>query len=162
DVSDGAGTPLPCKVQFLPVDDTPPLNLGPKQRANGCLNLYFSAKGRFDVPLPPGKYYVIVSHGPEHDAFFRSVQLREGETAKIRGELPHVVNSAGWISADFHNHSSPSGDNTTEVESRLVCLVAEGVEFAAATEHNRIMSYRDTLKALGLERRLATSDGIEL
>jgi hypothetical protein len=162
DVSDGAGHPIPCKVQFLPVEDTPPLNLGPKQRAHGCANLYFSEAGRFDVALPPGKYYAIVSHGPEHDAAYRSVALKEGETARVRVDLPRVVDSAGWISADFHNHSTESGDNTTETESRLICLAAEGVEFAASTEHNRIVTYKDRLKALGLERLVATSDGIEL
>lgn len=162
DVSDGAGHSVPCKVQFLPVEETPPLNLGPKQRANGCANLYFSPVGRFDVALPPGKYYVLVSYGPEHDAAYRSIALKEGETVPVRADLPRVVNSAGWISADFHNHSTESGDNTTETESRLVCLAAEGVEFAASTEHNRIISYRDRLKALGLDRLVATSDGIEL
>jgi hypothetical protein len=162
DVSDGAGRPVPCKVQFLPVEDTPPLMLGPKQRANGCANLYFSPRGRFDVPLPPGKYYVILSHGPEHDAAYRSIALKEGEAIRVSASLPRVVNSAGWISADFHNHSTESGDNTTETESRLVCLAAEGVEFAASTEHNRIVTYKDRLKALGLDKLVATSDGIEL
>jgi hypothetical protein len=162
DVGDGAGRSIPCKVQFVPVEETPPLNLGPKQRANGCANLYFSPTGRFDVPLPPGKYYVLVSHGPEYDAATRSVALKEGETVRVKAELPHVVDSSGWISADFHNHSTESGDNTTETESRLICLAAEGVEFAASTEHNRIMSYKGRLKALGLDRLVATSDGIEL
>lgn len=162
DVDDGAGRGLAFKAQFLPVDETPALNLGPKQRANGCANLYYSAKGRVDVPLPPGKYYVILSHGPEHDAAYRSIAIKEGETVKVHAALSHVVSSPGWISADFHNHSTPSGDNTTEVEGRLVTLAAEGIEFAASTEHNRIMSYKEYLKALGLDRVLATSDGIEL
>jgi hypothetical protein len=162
DVTDGVGLPIPCKVQFVGVEETPVVNLGPKQRANGCLNLYYSPAGRFDVPLPAGKYYVIVSHGIEHDAAYRYVTLKEGETANVRASLPRVVSSPGWISADFHNHSTESGDNTTETESRLVCLAAEGVEFAAATEHNRIITYRDRLKALGLDRLVATSDGMEL
>ncbi|HLY09599.1 MAG TPA: CehA/McbA family metallohydrolase [Planctomycetota bacterium] len=162
DVSDGAGRSIPCKAQFLPVDETPPISLGPKQRANGCANLYFSPSGRFTVPLPPGKYYIILSHGPEYDAAYRSVALKEGETIRVSADLPRVVNSAGWISADFHNHSTESGDNTTETESRLICLAAEGVEFAASTEHNRIVTYRDRLRALGLDKQLATSDGMEL
>lgn len=161
-VSDGANRSIPCKAQFIPVEETPPLYLGPKQRANGCLNLFFSPRGTFDVPLPPGKYYVILSHGPEYDAAYRSISVKEGETVRVTAVLPRVVNSAGWISADFHNHSTESGDNTTETESRLVCLAAENVEFAASTEHNRIVTYRDRLKALGLEREVATSDGLEL
>jgi len=162
DVTDGADHGLAFKAQFVPVDDTPALNLGPKQRANGCANLYYSAKGRVDVPLPPGKYYLLLSHGPEHDAAYRSITIKEGETIAVAAELPRVVHSPGWISADFHNHSTPSGDNTTEVEGRLVSLAAEGIEFAASTEHNRIMSYKEYLQALGLDKVLATSDGVEL
>jgi hypothetical protein len=162
DVRDGAGTGIPCKVQFIPLDGTPLPDLGPKQRANGCGNLFHSPRGRFDVPLPPGRYLVIVSRGPEHDVVRRILGLREGETARLAARLPRTVDTTGWISADFHNHSTPSGDNTTGVDDRIVCLAAEHVEFAPATEHNRILSYREPIRRLGLERVLATSDGIEL
>jgi hypothetical protein len=162
EVTDGEGRPSPCKVQFLGVETTPHPDLGPRQRHNGCGNLFFSADGRGEVPLPAGRYYAIVSRGPEVDAVYRFVNLGEGKSVKLSARLVRTVNSAGWVSADFHNHSTESGDNTTSAESRIVCLAAEGVEFAASTEHNRIQTYRGRLKALGLEKVLATSDGIEL
>jgi hypothetical protein len=112
--------------------------------------------------LPSGKYYLIISRGPEYNAVYRSLNLNEGQSAKVSARLEKVIDSRGWISTDFHNHSSESGDNTTEPESRIICLVAEGVEFAPSTEHNRIQTYRHRLKALGLETLLGTSDGIEL
>ncbi len=161
-VTDGEGRTIPCKVQFLGVETTPNPDFGPRQRADGCGNLWHSPSGRFTMPVPPGKYAVLISRGPEYDAAWRSVLVREGETAEISARLPRVVDTRGWISTDYHNHSTESGDNTTVTEGRLVCLAAEGVEFAAATEHNRIVTYRDRLKALGLEKLLATSDGIEL
>ncbi len=161
-VTDAEGKPSPCKVQFVGIAGTPEPDLGPIQRANGCRNLYFSPNGKFTVALPPGKYYLIISRGPEYDAVYRYLNLNEGQTARVSARLVRVVDSKGWISADFHNHSSESGDNTTETESRITCLAAEGVEFAASTEHNRIQTYRHRLKALGLEKIMATSDGIEL
>jgi carboxypeptidase family protein len=161
-VTDGAGRPSPCKAQFLGVGGTPEPDLGPEQRANGCKNLYFSADGRFTVPLPPGRYYVLLSRGPEYDAVYRYVNLNSGQTARISARLVRVVDTRGWVAADFHNHSTESGDNTTETESRILCLAGEGLEFTPSTEHNRIQTYRHRLKALGLERLLATSDGIEL
>jgi hypothetical protein len=162
DVRDGAGRAVACKVQFLPVEETPPLNLGPKQRAAGCGNLWYGGPGPFAVPLPAGKYYVIVSHGPEHDAAMRYLSLREGERERFSVRLPRTVDTRGWISADFHNHSTPSGDNTTEVESRVLTLAAEQVEFSPATEHNRVFSYRGPIARLGLAEAMGTSDGIEL
>ncbi len=95
-----------------------------------------------------------------YDKWFRAAY--EGQTARVAARLVRAVDSRGWIRADFHSHSSESGDNTTEPESRITCLAAEGVEFAPSTEHNRIQTYRHRLRKLSLERLLATSDGIEL
>ncbi|HYE18350.1 MAG TPA: CehA/McbA family metallohydrolase [Tepidisphaeraceae bacterium] len=162
DVVDGAGAPSPAKVQFIGTGTTPTPDLGPDQRADGCRNLWFSVAGKFEVPLPPGDYYVVISRGPEYDAAWRTLKLAPGKTATIRARLPRVVDSAGWVSADFHNHTTLSGDNSTQVEGRLAALIAEGVEFAPATEHQRITSYKPYLKAMNAEQFMGTSDGIEL
>lgn len=160
-VVDGEGRPIPCKAQFVGADGTKTPDFGPKQRAR-CANLWHSPEGRFSVPVPSGRYYVVVSRGPEHDAVHAFVDVKPGATARLAARLPRVVDTRGWVSADFHNHSTESGDNTTDTDSRLVCLAAEHVEFAAATEHNRTTTYKDRLKRLGLDGHVATSDGIEL
>lgn len=162
DVTDGAGKSSPVKVQFVGVGNTPNPDLGPDQRADGCRNLWFSVKGQFEVPVPPGDYYVLLSRGPEFDAAWRTIKLAPGKTATVSARLPRVVDTAGWISADFHNHTTLSGDNSTQVEGRLAALVAEHVEFSPATEHQRITSYKPYLKAMGVEHLMGTSDGIEL
>jgi hypothetical protein len=72
------------------------------------------------------------------------------------------VKTPGWISGDFHSHSSPSGDNTSSQRGRVLNLLCEHVEFAPWTEHNRISTYVPHLKAMGVERRMATCMGIEL
>lgn len=160
-VTDERGGSSPCKVQFVGVDGTPDPNFGPEQRAR-CGNLVHSHTGEFSVAVPPGNYYLILSRGPEYDAVYRYVSVGEGQTVRVGARLVRSVDTRGWVSGDFHNHSTESGDNTTETESRILCLIAEGVEFAPSTEHNRIQSYRPRLRALGVEHLLATSDGIEL
>jgi len=162
DVTDESGASSPVKVQFIGAGNTPNPDLGPDQRADGCRNLWFSVKGRFEVPLPPGDYYVLLSRGPEYDVAWRTLSLAPGRKALVSARLPRVVDTRGWISADFHNHSTPSGDNSTQVEGRLACLIAEGIEFGAATEHQRIMSYKPYLEAMGAAKLMATSDGMEL
>jgi hypothetical protein len=162
DVVDEAGKSSPVKVQFIGVGTTPNPDLGPDQRADGCRNLWFSVTGKFEVPLPPGDYFVALSRGPEYDAAWRTIKLTPGKTAAITARLPRVVDTTGWISADFHNHTTLSGDNSTQVEGRLAALIAEHVEFGAATEHQRVTSYKPYLKAMGVETLMATSDGMEL
>lgn len=161
-VTDGKGNPSPFKVQFLGVGATPNPDLGPVERSNGCMNLYFSTTGTVAVALPPGQYYAIISRGPEYDAAYTTFILGTGQTVKRSVRLPKVVDTTGWISADFHNHSTDSGDNSTEMESRIACLIAEGLDFAACTEHQRITTYRDKMKKMGVLELMATSDGMEL
>jgi hypothetical protein len=162
EVTDGQGADSPVKVQFIGMGNTPNPDLGPDQRADGCRNLYFSVKGQFTVPLPPGEYAVLLSRGPEFDAAYRTIKLAAGQTAQVQARLPRVVDTSGWVSTDLHNHTTLSGDNSTQVEGRLAALIAEGVEFCPATEHQRIASYKPYLKAMGVEKLMGTSDGMEL
>ena len=77
-------------------------------------------------------------------------------------QLDRVVDTTGWVSADLHSHSSPSGDNTSDQYGRVENLLCEHVEFAPCTEHNRISSYTPHLKQMGLTHLMATCTGIEL
>jgi hypothetical protein len=72
------------------------------------------------------------------------------------------VKTPGWVSTDFHSHSTPSGDNTTSQLGRVINLICEHIEFAPCTEHNRIDTYVPHLKKLGAEHLMATCTGIEL
>ena len=65
-ITDDAGRTLPCKAQFLASDGTEPVNLGPQNRAHGCVDQYHSEKGDFRVQIPPGKYRVVVTRGIEY------------------------------------------------------------------------------------------------
>jgi hypothetical protein len=162
DIRDDSGRPIPCKAQFIGTHGTPSPNLGPANRARGCLDQYHAPSGSFTVPVPPGSYDVVVTRGPEFSHLRIPVRALAGETTPAAGRLTRLVDSRGWISTDFHNHSTESGDNTTGTEDRLINLAAEHVEFAPATEHNRIVDWAPTLARLGLQDLVATVPGIEL
>ncbi len=72
------------------------------------------------------------------------------------------VQTPGWVSGDFHSHSTPSGDNTSSQLGRVLNLLCEHVEFAPCTEHNRLSTYEPHLDRLGVRRLMGTSVGIEL
>ncbi len=162
DIRGEDGRALPCKIQILGVNGTPNPNLGPANRAHGCLEQYHSETGRFVVQTPPGQYKVIVTRGIEHDHLEETVALGAGETHPIRGILRRVVDTSGWISADFHNHSTPSGDNTCGTEDRIINLAAEHIEFAPTTEHNRLYDWQPYINKLGLADEITTIPGLEL
>ncbi|MFB3787244.1 MAG: CehA/McbA family metallohydrolase [bacterium] len=162
DIRGEDGRSLPCKVQILGVNGTANPNLGPANRAHGCLEQYHSETGRFVVQTPPGQYKVIVTRGIEYDHLEETATLGAGETRPVRGILRRVVDTSGWISADFHNHSTPSGDNTCGTEDRIINLAAEQVEFAPTTEHNRLYDWQPYINKLGLAGEITTIPGLEL
>lgn len=162
EVTDEHGRPIPSKTEFRGRDGTPDPQWGPDGGEHAVQNLYYDHTGKYLLPLAPGAYDVIVSHGPEYDAVFAQVELARGQVTPLRATLVHSVKTPGWISADFHSHSSPSGDNTSSQLGRVLNLLCEHIEFAPCTEHNRITSYNAHLKRLGIERLLATCSGMEL
>lgn len=162
DITNEAGQPIPCKAAFHGVDGTPDPNWGPDTAVYGVQNLRYSPDGKFRAEITPGKYRVVVSYGPEFDAVFSEIEVRRGEETNVTAVLKRVVDTRGWVSSDFHSHSSPSGDNTASQLGRVLNLLCEHIEFAPCTEHNRISTYEPHLKTLGAERLMATCSGMEL
>ncbi|MCF7788119.1 MAG: CehA/McbA family metallohydrolase [Prosthecobacter sp.] len=163
DITDESGKPIPCKAHFAPLDhDAPKLDFGPKWRAHGCVDQYMSENGQFTQQLPPGKYRVVVVRGPEYSHLEQEVTVEPGKESVFKGTLKRLVDTKGWISADFHNHSTPSGDNVCDIDGRLINIAAENLEFTPTTEHNRFYDWEPTIKALGLEAHIKTVKGVEL
>ena len=161
-ITDERGQPIPCKVQFIGRDGTQSPDFGPDSGEHAVGNLYYSHDGLFRRYLAPGAYDVIVSYGPEYDAVFTQVKVERGKESPLEAKLVRSVKTDGWISADFHSHASPSGDNTSSQFGRVLNLLCEHIEFAPCTEHNRLSTYEPHLKRLGAEARMGTCVGIEL
>lgn len=161
-IADAQGAPIPCKVQFFGKDGVEDPFFGPDSGSTGIQNVRYTADGTFQQNLPAGKYEVIVSYGNEYNAIFTEIDVVKGKETLLTGDLVRAVNSSGWVSSDFHSHSTPSGDNTSSQFGRVLNLLAEHVEFAPCTEHNRIDTYRPHLQRLNAEALMATCTGMEL
>ena len=161
-IQDDQGRSTPCKAMFEGIDGTPSPDLGPVMRAHGCKDQYHSEKGTFTVQVPAGKYRVRVVRGSEYSSLQQEVTVAQGAEVVVQGTLNRVVDSKGWISSDFHNHSTQSGDNICGTDDRIINLAAEMIEWAPTTEHNRFYDWRPHIDKLGLGDYLNTIPGIEL
>jgi hypothetical protein len=161
-ITNAEGQPTACKVQFTGKAGTLSPNYGPPSAIHGVVNLYYSENGQFRAPLSPGEYDVIVSYGPEYDAVFTTLKVERGQDSPLTAQLKRTVDTSGWISADFHSHSTPSGDNTSSQRGRVLNLLAEHIEFAPCTEHNRLTVYDSHLEHFKAFDRMLTCPGMEL
>jgi hypothetical protein len=162
-ITDESGKPIPCKAHLEPLDEgAPKLNLGPKWRAHGCVDQYQSENGHFTLGLQPGRYRIVVVRGPEYSHLVKEVTIVPEKLVEFTGTLKRLVNTTGWISSDFHNHSTPSGDNVCDTDGRLINIAAEHLEFTPTTEHNRLFDWEPIIKSLGLAPFIKTVKGIEL
>ncbi len=156
------GKPIACKVQFAGREGTPTPNFGPDSAIHGVRNVFYTENGAFRTALAPGAYDVVVSHGPEYDAVFTVVEVADGDETLLVAELKRTVDTRGWLSADFHSHSTPSGDNTSSQRGRVLNLLSEHIEFAPCTEHNRVTVYDPHLEHFQAFDRMLTCPGMEL
>lgn len=161
-VVDGDGEELPCKVEIVGQAGAATPDFGPESAEFAVKNLRYVQDGSCTQALSPGKYLIRVSHGTEYSAEEFEVEVQSGETTSQQIALYRTVNTEGWVSSDFHSHSTPSGDNTSSQLGRVLNLVCEHIEFAPCTEHNRIDSYEAHFRALGIQQRISSVTGMEL
>lgn len=162
DVRDESGRPAACKVQFLGRNGTATPNFGTEYRAHGADHQYQSHDGQFLQQVPPGDYTIRITHGPEFDMVEKEISVSKGQQVTVSAQLRRTVDTRGWVSTDYHAHSTPSGDNYCNTRDRLINFAAEQIEFAPTTEHNRIYDWSSSIDKLGLSRQIRTVIGMEL
>ncbi len=156
------GRPLPAKIQFIGRNGTATPDLGTEYRVHGGNHQYQTHDGRFDQQVPAGDYLVRFTLGPEYDMFEKEVSVGAAERVAVTATLARTVETPGWVSTDFHAHSTPSGDNYSNTTDRIINFAAEQIEFAPTTEHNRIFDWAPEIQRLRLTDRIKTIPGIEL
>ena len=102
------------------------------------------------------------SRGPERDvSVSRRVKLGP-EGVNLVAKLRHVVDTNGWLSADFHVHAAPSPDSIVPLSHRILELVADGIDMIVSTDHNAVTDYAPTIRQLGLGDLITSARGDEL
>jgi hypothetical protein len=159
--TDSEGASLPVHVLFRGEEGTPDPVVASGPSYVGAGRSAYLRTGQAQVSLPPGRYQVVATHGPSFTLAKTSVQIGTDAKAEAHGTLTQVVDSTGWTSADFHLHSAPSPDSKVALDERVTSLLAEGVDFAVATDHNRISTFAPLLSKAEAQK-LGTLDGCEI
>ncbi len=166
-IRDGRGGAVPGKVTFIGLRPTltpyfEPEN--PRQTERGWeafKNSCYPPQTGQEVVLPTGTYLVVASRGPEYTVEHKVLEVLENSSQEVVFRIERVLNPPGLISLDPHLHTTCS-DADVDVPQRLRSIVAQGLEAALATDHNRVTDYETDLRKLGLERDLAVRSGREV
>ncbi|MEQ9518303.1 MAG: CehA/McbA family metallohydrolase [Parvibaculum sp.] len=113
--------------------------------------------------IAPGSYKVYATRGPEFSLENTQLMVEAGNDAVLEIAAPsRLVETSGWISADFHVHSGPSFDTVLSPAKRVASFVAEGAEVLVSTEHETVFDFHPLIKALGVADSVATVTGTEI
>ena len=123
----------------------------------------YTDHGQVTLELAPNRDWTLfISRGTEYDITTMSVRVGAGEHIHRSAELRRTVDTAGYISADFHLHAKPSLDSSLPIDERVLSVVGEGVEVLVATDHNFITDYAPTIEQLQLQNWATSMIGLEL
>ena len=166
-ILDPAGEPIPARLTFIgaggPGAD---LFVNPDAKPHDLAvrsNVVYSLSGEGRITVPVGSYTVYASHGLEWSIDSKKIRIEKGDEVAWTARLVHELDTTGWVSGDFHLHTlTYSGHGDANMNERIVSLVAEGVEFAVATDHNHHTDYNPTLVALGAHKAITAITGNEI
>jgi hypothetical protein len=127
-----------------------------------ALNVTAESDGRGSVHLKPGRYVVRATRGLEYTTDAKIVRIAAGRTQRVTFEIQRVVDTSGFISMDFHVHSTRSFDSSAPLTDRVVSYAAKGVEVLVSTDHDHVTDYAPIIQDLHLDHKVASIVGNEL
>lgn len=178
-VTEARGGAIPAKVTVLCASGVCPARDGDLNRFTSTLHdplpdgvakiVLVPPSGTTRFVLPPGQYRVVVSRGPEYSLWpndFSSsggavLDLRQGD-AVVDAVLARVLDTTGWMSADFHVHAVGSPDSNVDNGTRVVNFAAEGVDVLVSTDHDFVTDFRPWVEAAGAQNVVSTVIGEEV
>lgn len=118
-------------------------------------NKYITADGFFGLTkenvfrLEPGVYKLVFSHGVEYTTYEQDITVEPGSDITVENiSLNRVVETPGYISADFHLHSVASADSWISLEKRVLGSAAEGMDLLHSSEHDNLVDYKSVINDL--------------
>jgi hypothetical protein len=102
------------------------------------------------------------SRGLEYTLDAEPFTISAGSTTHVSLAIERVVDTTGYLSADFHIHSAKSFDSSVPTTDRVVSFLASGVEVMVSTDHDYITDYSSIIAGLGAGSEITSVIGDEL
>ncbi len=125
--------------------------------------------GTSTFELPPGQYDLVVTRGPEYSIFPNTFPTAAGHRVDLTtsdrtvdAEIARVVDTSGFVAADFHVHAVSSPDSPIENHVRILNFLAEGMDVIVSTDHDFVTDYAPVIQGMGAENLLASVVGQEV
>jgi hypothetical protein len=138
-----------------------PEELGGHWVVDGVAHAHYTGIHGKDITLPPGTYEVVFSRGLEYSIDRQFFTVYPGAETQVVGHVNRVVDTSGFVSADFHVHGGNSPDSGVMLDDRVMSYVGEGVEFLSSSDHDVLTDYGPVIRSLGLEPLIHTQVGVE-
>ncbi len=123
---------------------------------------YADAGGKVAFPLEPGSYEIYVSRGPEYSLFHERRTVAAGVKTVVNAQLARVVDTAGFISSDFHVHGIRSADSRVSDTDRVMQFAGEGVDNVIMTDHHVHTDLKPRIAELGFSSFVTATVGEEI
>jgi hypothetical protein len=181
-VADEDGNPLTAKVTLVGFDPSPePVRVEDIAGAVHNVTRIFGDQGdslpygvagvffadRYGttgpVAVEPGRYQVVVSRGTSYSDFRQTIDVPgDGSGLTVEAKLARVVDTTGFVAADFHLHALDSPDSEVSREARVASQLAEGIDFFTPSEHDIRVDFQPIVEALGVTDLIATAPSAEI
>ncbi|XYH95729.1 hypothetical protein ACMHYB_49350 [Sorangium sp. So ce1128] len=157
----GASAPVEDEDLFIPLTPAK-VSLFDATTGKAVSPPHLTLTGELQLSLPPGRFRVVASRGPEYALAEATVDVADGSRSRLDLTLERVVDTSGYIACDLRQHTAQSADAGVDTAARIVSNAVEGVECAVTSEHNLAADLRRDIAALRLEAQLRMLPGVEL
>nr|ACU83559.1 hypothetical protein ALOHA_HF130_AEPn_1_15c [uncultured bacterium HF130_AEPn_1] len=134
---------------------------GPNQAFGVVKRKYFYTSPA-SMSLPEGEYDLLISRGTEYEIVRDRISIKAGQTDPKRYVLPRVVDTEGWISADFHVHGIHSFDGNVGHANRVLSAMGENLEIISTSDHDAITDIAPFVREANAQRYVAAQTGTEI
>lgn len=149
------GGAIPVRIQVTPATpvDAAPAEFGMHEEKGGKLYQEFAVTGEATLPVPPGAYRVLVSHGFAWEMSDTTATVAAGEVKELPVQLVQSVALGTYLCTDLHAHTWYSADSQDPVDYKVAGAVADGLTIPVASDHEWVTDPQLSVQRLGLQNQ---------